>query len=62
MTSVDVTDNREGLGGIVTTIPVCRKSRGRQASQESRAAFRTSSAETATSLRRSARASARSCS
>jgi hypothetical protein len=33
MTSVDVTDNREGLGGIVTTIPVCRKSRGRQASE-----------------------------
>ena len=54
--SAGVTYDRENLGGFVTTVSLCRKKAGLRILHVSRTAVRTTSAETASSLRRSARA------
>jgi hypothetical protein len=56
MTNIDVTDNRKSLGGVVTTIPSMPDAGQDSSHQPPCDALRTSSAETATSLRRCARA------
>ena len=56
MTNIDVTDNRMSLGGVVTTFPSMPDAGPDSSHHPPCDALRTTSAETATSLRRCARA------